>query len=102
MSPPRAFAEPSGYAFDDAIRAVMACGASVTYHIANCVRIDYAEHRSKTTAMVRRRLEKMEKAGEVSRVPSPYKTQIAWKHNDNIIPQNCRVTPAGNDKPTAQ
>lgn len=69
-----------GYALDDAIRAVMH-EARMTYHIASCVRILYRQHLYVSTATIRRRLEKMEKAGEVSRVFSPYKTQIAWKHN---------------------
>jgi len=65
-------------ALDDAILAVM-YRARMTYHIANCLRFDYKAYRDIKTDRVRRRLERMEKAGIVSRTDTiPYKTQIAW------------------------
>jgi hypothetical protein len=71
-----------------AIRSVMH-GNSITAFIAVSVRMEYSHHRKVTTPQVRARLMKMEKRGEVCRVPycprsQPYKKQIAWK----LVPPN--------------
>ena len=71
---------PACSALDDTILAALKT-ASMTYHIANCVRADGRVYRDVSTARVRHRLQKMEKLGIVSRTEAPYKTQISWKQN---------------------
>lgn len=65
---------------EDEILAVLgqSCGM-MTYYIANCLRADYPKHnKNVATSKVLRCLKKMEKAGQVERVKSPYAVQICW------------------------
>lgn len=51
----------------------------MTYHITNCLRCDHPKHNGTlATSTVLRCLKKMEKAGRVKRVKSPYAVQICW------------------------
>lgn len=51
----------------------------MTYHIANCLRADHPKHNGTLeTSTVLRCLKRMEKAGRVERVKSPYAVQICW------------------------
>lgn len=65
---------------EDEILAVMgSCRGMMTYHIVNCLRADHRKYNGKlTTSTVLRCLKKMEKAGRVERVRSPYAVQICW------------------------
>lgn len=50
----------------------------MTYHIANCLRADHPRYRHIETSRVLRCMKRMEKAGRVERVKSPYAVQICW------------------------
>lgn len=65
---------------EDEILAVMGNRRGMmTCHIANHLRADYPEHNGKlATSTVLRCLKRMEKAGRVERVRSPYAVQICW------------------------
>lgn len=65
---------------EDEILAVMGNRPGMmTYHIANCLRADHHKYNGKlTTSTVLRCLKRMEKAGRVERVRSPYAVQICW------------------------
>lgn len=69
-----------------AIRIVMK-EARMTYHIASCVRHYYPRFNRTLTHVFRAELMRMEKRGEVCRIPycprsQPYRKQIAWKLNE--------------------
>ena len=65
---------------EDEILAVMGNRRGMmTYHIANCLRADHRKYNGKlATSTVLRCLKRMEKAGRVERVRSPYAVQICW------------------------
>lgn len=65
---------------EDEILAVMGSRRGMmTYHIANCLRANHRKYNGTlTTSTVLRCLKRMEKAGRVERVTSPYAVQICW------------------------
>lgn len=65
---------------DAAIVAAMAARPSgtMTYVIRNILSMEHG-YRTIATPTVLRRLKKMERAGEVERVPSGYAVQLCWR-----------------------
>ena len=56
----------------------------MTYVIRNG--LSMAGHKGLKTAWVRRQLERLERAGEVKRVPSVYARQICWALAEGVTP----------------
>lgn len=59
-------------------------GSTMTYVIANCLRLHHKYHNGTLkTARVLRRLKALEALGKVERVPSVYSVQICWRLTPN-------------------
>lgn len=56
----------------------------MTYVIRNGLAME--GHKGLKTDWVRRQLQRLEKAGEVKRVPTPYARQICWALADPVTP----------------